>query len=81
MFAVIEGIVHLIFVGTVPQLIRHNRIEIGCVRGIANFWYIGCRFVSKTAFEVHAIKERVRLQFVRTAPASALISRGAKAGN
>lgn len=43
MFSVVQRVVHLVLVGTVAQLVRHDWIKIRSIRSEANLWDVRCR--------------------------------------
>lgn len=80
-FSVIQRVVHLIFIRTVPQFVRHDRIKIGRVSSKTNFRDIRSCFAAKAALKVNTVEERMRLQFTGTTPTGSLVGRRTKTNN
>lgn len=69
MFPIIQRIVHFIFIGAIPQLVRHDRIEIRRVSSKPNFGDVRSRFATKATIEINTVEERMHLEFTGTASA------------
>lgn len=81
MFPVIQRIVHFIFVSTISQFIRHNRIEIRRIGGETNLGDVGRRFASKASLKIYSVEEGMRFQFSCTPSTRTLIGRGTEAND
>lgn len=80
MLAIVERVVHLLFVA-VAQLVRHDRVEVGRVCGVADFRYVRRGLVSQASLKVHPVEEGVSLQLARAAFAQALVGGRAQPEN